>query len=132
MAWGAFCHEWRRSSWIWNSGFSCYTICSYLYGELQKSEMFDMIAFVDTDFTGALGCGNPTKRAKILSNRYKQGKPGQIFLVPYNNRYVDSIIWWCFAWNLASQYLNILVHVLLYIVKIGCWRRWFQVITWYT
>ena len=62
--------------------------CSYLHGELQKSEMLDMVAFVDPDFTGALGCGNPTDRAKFLSNRYKQGKPGQIFLVPHNNRYM--------------------------------------------
>ncbi|XP_040362875.1 uncharacterized protein LOC112202030 isoform X2 [Rosa chinensis] len=47
--------------------------------------MTEMVAFVDPDHTGALGCGNPTERARSLSNRFQNGKPGQIYLVPYNS-----------------------------------------------
>ncbi|PRQ58873.1 putative Ulp1 protease family catalytic domain, putative transposase, Ptta/En/Spm, plant [Rosa chinensis] len=58
---------------------------SYLYNVLKSSKMTDMVAFVDPDHTGALGCGNPTERARSLSNRFENGKPGQIYLVPYNS-----------------------------------------------
>ncbi|XP_040375666.1 uncharacterized protein LOC121053154 [Rosa chinensis] len=57
---------------------------SYLHDVLKRSKMTEMVAFVDPDHTGALGCGNPTERARSLSNRFQNGKPGQIYLVPYN------------------------------------------------
>ncbi|XP_040367477.1 uncharacterized protein LOC112176003 [Rosa chinensis] len=47
--------------------------------------MLEMIAFIDPDHTGALACGNPTERARSLAVRYGNGKPGQVFLVPYNS-----------------------------------------------
>ncbi|XP_062027082.1 uncharacterized protein LOC133743232 [Rosa rugosa] len=58
---------------------------SYLHDVLKRSKMTEMVAFVDPDQTGALGCGNPTERARSLSNRFQKGKPGQIYLVPYNS-----------------------------------------------
>ncbi|PRQ47016.1 hypothetical protein RchiOBHm_Chr2g0095171 [Rosa chinensis] len=47
--------------------------------------MLDMVGFIDPAHTGIIGCGNPTERARSMSNRYLLGKPGQIFLVPYNS-----------------------------------------------
>ncbi|XP_061990041.1 uncharacterized protein LOC133708584 [Rosa rugosa] len=58
---------------------------SYLYQVLKKTKMLEMIAFIDPDHTGALACGNPTERARSLAVRYGNGKPGQVFLVPYNS-----------------------------------------------
>ncbi|XP_061988645.1 uncharacterized protein LOC133712759 [Rosa rugosa] len=58
---------------------------SFLYQVLKKSKMLDMIGFVDPANTGVIGCGNPTERARSLSVSYERGKPGQIFLVPYNS-----------------------------------------------
>ncbi|XP_062021676.1 uncharacterized protein LOC133738229 [Rosa rugosa] len=58
---------------------------SYIYGVLKKSKMLDMVGFMDPAHTGIIGCGNPTERARSMSNRYMLGKPGQIFLVPYNS-----------------------------------------------
>ncbi|KAM5573609.1 hypothetical protein ABKV19_013246 [Rosa sericea] len=58
---------------------------SYIYGVLKKSKMLDMVGFIDPAHTGIIGCGNPTERARSMSNRYMLGKPGQIFLVPYNS-----------------------------------------------
>ncbi|XP_040367479.1 uncharacterized protein LOC112180552 [Rosa chinensis] len=58
---------------------------SYLQGVLKKAKMNDMVAFVDPAHTGASGCGNPTERARLVSNRFINGKSGQIYLVPYNS-----------------------------------------------
>ncbi|PRQ50513.1 hypothetical protein RchiOBHm_Chr2g0134051 [Rosa chinensis] len=58
---------------------------SFLYQVLKKSKMLDMIGFVDPANTSVIGCGNPTERARSLSVSYERGKPGQIFLVPYNS-----------------------------------------------
>ncbi|XP_062014016.1 uncharacterized protein LOC133730446 [Rosa rugosa] len=57
---------------------------SYLHEVLKKCKMVDMVAFVDPDHIGTLGCGNPTESAWSLSDRYRQGRLGQIFVVPYN------------------------------------------------
>ncbi|XP_074333154.1 uncharacterized protein LOC141703582 [Apium graveolens] len=46
--------------------------------------MVDMITFVDPGMIGALGCGSPGERSKSLSIRFRNAKPGQIFLLPYN------------------------------------------------
>ncbi|XP_061990046.1 uncharacterized protein LOC133708593 [Rosa rugosa] len=58
---------------------------SYLHEVLKKCRMVDMVAFVDPDQTGTVGCGNPTERARSLSDRYRQGRLGQIVVVPYNS-----------------------------------------------
>ncbi|XP_040368009.1 uncharacterized protein LOC112180636 [Rosa chinensis] len=58
---------------------------SYLHEVLKKCKMVDMVAFVDPDQTGTLGCGNPTERARSLSDCYRQGRLGQIFVVPHNS-----------------------------------------------
>lgn len=53
-----------------------------------------MVAFVDPDpdHTGAVGFGSTTEQSQALFNRYKAGKTGQIYLLPYNSGYVNWII----------------------------------------
>lgn len=52
--------------------------------------MEDMIRFVDSDKVSAIGSGTPTARSRDLSVMYKNGKPGQIYLIPYNTGYVRN------------------------------------------
>jgi hypothetical protein len=59
-------------------------LCSYLYDVLKKAKMVDMVGFVDPLQIGALGCGNLAEKSRNLSNRFKNSKRGQIFLLPYN------------------------------------------------
>ncbi|XP_040371537.1 uncharacterized protein LOC112184523 isoform X2 [Rosa chinensis] len=49
---------------------------SYLHQVLKKTKMLEMNAFIDPAHTGALGCGNPTERARSLAVRYGNGKSG--------------------------------------------------------
>lgn len=58
---------------------------SYLHEALKKSKMLDMVGFIDPCFTGALGCGNPSVRARALATQFNNAKAGKIFLVPYNS-----------------------------------------------
>ncbi|KAL6218702.1 hypothetical protein ACLB2K_011912 [Fragaria x ananassa] len=57
---------------------------SYLNKVLKQKKMEDMIRFVDSDKVSAIGSGTPTARSRDLSVMYKNGKPGQIYLIPYN------------------------------------------------
>ncbi|KAL6125644.1 hypothetical protein ACLB2K_073699 [Fragaria x ananassa] len=57
---------------------------SYLNKVLKQNKMEDMIWFVDSDKVSAIGSGTPTARSRDLSVMYKNGKPGQIYLIPYN------------------------------------------------
>ncbi|KAL6136929.1 hypothetical protein ACLB2K_062224 [Fragaria x ananassa] len=58
---------------------------SYLNKVLKKKKkMEDMIRFVDSDKVSAIGSGTPTARSRDLSVMYKNGKPGQIYSIPYN------------------------------------------------
>ncbi|KAL6222454.1 hypothetical protein ACLB2K_005846 [Fragaria x ananassa] len=57
---------------------------SYLNKVLKQKKMEDMIQFVDSDKVSPIGSGTPTARSRDLSVMYKNGKPGQIYLIPYN------------------------------------------------
>ncbi|KAL6225981.1 hypothetical protein ACLB2K_004829 [Fragaria x ananassa] len=57
---------------------------SYLNKVLKQKKMEDMIRFVDSDKVSAIGSGTPTARSRDLSVMYKNRKPGQIYLIPYN------------------------------------------------
>ncbi|KAL6146110.1 hypothetical protein ACLB2K_056793 [Fragaria x ananassa] len=57
---------------------------SYLNKVLKQNKMEDMMRFVDSDKVSAIGSGTPTARSRDLSVMYKNGKPGQIYLIPYN------------------------------------------------
>ncbi|KAL6219484.1 hypothetical protein ACLB2K_007243 [Fragaria x ananassa] len=57
---------------------------SYLNKVLKQKKMEDMIRFVDSDKVSPIGSGTPTARSRDLSVMYKNGKPGQIYLIPYN------------------------------------------------
>ncbi|KAL6209234.1 hypothetical protein ACLB2K_020177 [Fragaria x ananassa] len=57
---------------------------SYLNKVLKQNKMEDMIRFVDSDKVSAIGSGTPTTRSRDLFVMYKNGKPGQIYLIPYN------------------------------------------------
>ncbi|KAL6145353.1 hypothetical protein ACLB2K_056041 [Fragaria x ananassa] len=57
---------------------------SYLNKVLKQKKMENMIRFVDSDKVSAIGSGTPTARSRDLSVMYKNGKPGQIYLIPYN------------------------------------------------
>ena len=46
--------------------------------------MSDLVAFVDPTIIGAIGCGTVLDRSRALSLRFKDAKPGQLFLLPYN------------------------------------------------
>ncbi|KAL6179480.1 hypothetical protein ACLB2K_050995 [Fragaria x ananassa] len=61
---------------------------SYLNEVLKKSQMTDMVGFVDPNHTGALECGTPTERSK---NRFKNRTNDQIYLVPHNSGYVLDV-----------------------------------------
>lgn len=50
----------------------------------RRHKMSDMVAFVDPGMIGALGCGTSGERSRALSLRFKNAKPGQFFLLPYN------------------------------------------------
>ncbi|KAL6209102.1 hypothetical protein ACLB2K_020045 [Fragaria x ananassa] len=58
---------------------------SYLNEVLKKSQMTDMVGFVDPNHTSALGCGTPIEHSKNLMNRFKDGTNCQIYLVPHNS-----------------------------------------------
>ncbi|PRQ44660.1 hypothetical protein RchiOBHm_Chr3g0481661 [Rosa chinensis] len=60
---------------------------SHLYGVLRKSKMVDMVGFMDSTKTGAIGCGNPIERSRAIADRLKKAKRGQIILLPYNSGY---------------------------------------------
>lgn len=62
-----------------------YFLYSLLEQFLKKNKMSDMVAFVDPAKIGANGCGNAGERSRALSSRFKNAKPGQIFLLPYNS-----------------------------------------------
>lgn len=47
--------------------------------------MTDMISFVDPAVIGSKGCGTAGERSRNLAERFKTTKPGQLFLLPYNN-----------------------------------------------
>ncbi|XP_074362103.1 uncharacterized protein LOC141702302 [Apium graveolens] len=66
------------------SGSTIYIFINLLQENLKKRKMVDMITFVDPGMIGALGCGSPGERSKSLSIRFRNAKPGQIFLLPYN------------------------------------------------
>ena len=57
----------------------------YLYDVLCQFERQDKIAFVDPVQIGSKGCGSAESRAMHLKQRMIGGKPGQIFLLPYNS-----------------------------------------------
>ncbi|KAL6178970.1 hypothetical protein ACLB2K_050486 [Fragaria x ananassa] len=57
---------------------------SYLNKVLKQKKIEDMIRFVDSDKFSAIGSGTPTARSRDLSVMYKNGKHGQIYLIPYN------------------------------------------------
>nr|XP_011470714.1 PREDICTED: uncharacterized protein LOC105353350 [Fragaria vesca subsp. vesca] len=58
---------------------------SWCYEFLKKSQMTDMIGFVDPNDTGAIGYGTLTERSRKLLDRFNSGTNGQIYLVPYNS-----------------------------------------------
>ncbi|KAL6192199.1 hypothetical protein ACLB2K_038585 [Fragaria x ananassa] len=58
---------------------------SYLNDVLKKSQMTEMVGFVEPNHTGALGCGTPTERSKNLMNCSKNETSDQIYLVPHNS-----------------------------------------------
>lgn len=63
--------------------------CSHLHEVLKKCKMTDMIAFIYPACTNGVGYANSSKLASGLAKRYEQGKPDQIFLMPYNSGYVQ-------------------------------------------
>ncbi|KAL6219773.1 hypothetical protein ACLB2K_007532 [Fragaria x ananassa] len=67
---------------------------SYLNEVLKKSQMTDIVGFIDPNHTGALGCRTPTERSKNLMNRFKDGTNCQIYLVPHNsgNHWTLSVV----------------------------------------
>nr|XP_017233097.1 PREDICTED: uncharacterized protein LOC108207150 [Daucus carota subsp. sativus] len=63
-------------------------ICMFinvLQDNLRKHKMTDMITFVNPAKIGAIGCGTPAERSRALSLRFKNAKPGQVFLLPYHH-----------------------------------------------
>lgn len=60
-------------------------LCSVLQDNLRKHKMTDMITFVNPAKIGAIGCGTPAARSRALSLRFKNAKPGQVFLLPYHH-----------------------------------------------
>ena len=60
-------------------------LCSVLQDHLRKHKMTDMITFVNPSKIGAIGCGTPAARSRALSLRFKDAKPGQVFLLPYHH-----------------------------------------------
>lgn len=58
---------------------------SLLHVYLKKHKMTDMISFVDPAAIGSKGCGTAGERSHNLAERFKIAKPGQLFLLPYNN-----------------------------------------------
>ncbi|KAL1815159.1 hypothetical protein ACET3Z_017733 [Daucus carota] len=63
-------------------------ICMFinvLQDHLRKHKMTDMITFVNPSKIGAIGCGTPAARSRALSLRFKDAKPGQVFLLPYHH-----------------------------------------------
>ncbi|KAL6204906.1 hypothetical protein ACLB2K_022173 [Fragaria x ananassa] len=57
---------------------------SYLNKVLKQNKVEDMMRFIDSNKVNAIGNGTPTARSRDLSVMYKNGKPGQIYLIPYN------------------------------------------------
>ena len=47
--------------------------------------MVNLIAFVDPNTIGAIGCGNVAQRSRALALRFKDARKGQFFLMPYND-----------------------------------------------
>ncbi|WCJ38256.1 hypothetical protein M5689_019328 [Euphorbia peplus] len=58
---------------------------SHLFSVLKNEKLHDLIMFVDPNDTFALGNQKtPTDRSSDLMERFKMGKSGSIFLIPYN------------------------------------------------
>ncbi|WCJ40461.1 hypothetical protein M5689_021377 [Euphorbia peplus] len=58
---------------------------SHLFGVLKTKKLHDLIMFVDPNDTFAIGNQKtPTDRSSGLMERFKMGKQGSIFLIPYN------------------------------------------------
>lgn len=71
--------------------FMLQCLCSYLHRVMKKNKTEDMFQFVDYDLISAIGSETPTARSHDLSVIYSKGKPGQIFLIPYNTGYVNVL-----------------------------------------
>ena len=60
-------------------------LCSCLFDTVKKHKMVNLIAFVDPNTIGAIGCGNVAQRSRALALRFKDARKGQFFLMPYND-----------------------------------------------
>lgn len=80
---------------------------SILQEILKRNKMSDMVAFVDPALIGAMGCGTVGERSRALSIRFKNAKPGQIFLLPYNS--VLVLLYYMCSFYLYYYICNVMI-----------------------